>query len=165
MAERLWPHGAYIRTRRMALGLSQPALAREARVTAAMISRLESGQRRGRPPLLRVIAAALQVPASELLARAGFDSEARYWREQEGAPQALDPLVRFEHAVSAPRWHPAVQRALLTLVGELIRDCEVEFRQRFDAAVARYPGRVDADTARFSVFRALLFAVDDDAPC
>src|SRR3954454_21066804 len=94
-----WPHGAYIRTRREALGLSQAALAREARVPAPMINRLESGLRRGRPPWLRVIAAALQVPASELLAQAGFTSEARYWRAQESAPQALDPLVRFEHVV------------------------------------------------------------------
>src|SRR5215213_9876807 len=107
-----WPHGAYIRIRREALGLSQAALAREARVTAAMINRLESGARRGRPPLLRAVAAALEVPPSELLDRAGYMAEAQYWRAREDAPQSADPLVHFQYALDALQMPPAVQRAL-----------------------------------------------------
>src|SRR5690348_1686256 len=122
MAETHGAHGAYIRARRQTLGLSQPALAREARVTPAMINRLESGQRRGRPPLLRMIAAALQVPASELLARAGYVHEAQYWQAQESTSQAPDPLVRLQSVVAALHLPPTVERALRTVVDELARD-------------------------------------------
>jgi predicted transcriptional regulator len=48
MSSHTWTHGAYIRAHREALGLSQAALARAARVTTAMINRLESGRRPGR---------------------------------------------------------------------------------------------------------------------
>lgn len=158
-----WPHGTYIRSRQAALGLSRSALARETRVTVAMFNRLESGQRRCRPPLLRQIAAALQVPASKLLVQAGYTSEARYRRRQEAALPAHDRLERFEHMLGALHLHPTVRHLLVTLVGELIRDREEEFSQRLEAAVARYPGRVDADTARSSALRTLPFAVEDDA--
>jgi transcriptional regulator with XRE-family HTH domain len=164
MSSNVWTHGAYIRERRTALGLSQPALAREARVTAAMINRLESGQRRGRPPLLRALAAALQVPASELLDRAGYAAEAQYWQTQERTSQAPDSLVGFQYALGALSLTPAVQRALRALVPELAHDPEPGYSRRFDAAVAHYPGRTDADTARFNALRAVLFPVEDEPP-
>ena len=132
-----WSHGAYIRARRQALGLSQPGLTRAARITPAMINRLESGQRRGRPPLLRTLADALQVPQSELLERAGYVAEARYWREQEGGIERTEPMDRLRAAVRHLPRDPAVQSALLTLATALCRDPAQEFREWFDAATAR----------------------------
>ncbi len=67
-----WTHGAYIRARRTALGLTQVQVARVARVTPSAVNRLESGRRRGRPALLRALAEALHVPASALLQPAGY---------------------------------------------------------------------------------------------
>jgi transcriptional regulator with XRE-family HTH domain len=148
-----WSHGAYIRARRQALGLSQPGLARAARITPAMINRLESGQRRGRPPLLRTLADALQVPQSELLERAGYVAEAGYWREQEAGIEQEDPVSRFRAAVHQLPCRPAVQAALLTVVTELARDREQELRERFDQAVARQPG----DAKSVSALRTLIF--------
>jgi transcriptional regulator with XRE-family HTH domain len=75
-------HGPYIRARREVLGLSQNALARRARVSPSTIHRLEAGHRRGRPPILYAVAAALQLPVDDLLDRAGYLAEARYWRER-----------------------------------------------------------------------------------
>src|ERR671932_499273 len=109
--DQAWNHGAYIRARRLALGLSQPARARAARVTPAMINRLESGQRRGRPPLLRALADALQVQQSDLLERAGYTAEARYWREQEAGIEREDPVSRFRAAVQPLPIRPAVRAA------------------------------------------------------
>src|SRR5262249_1518831 len=134
------------------------------RMTPAMLNRLESGTRRGRPPLLRMLAAALLVPASELLDRAGYEREAQYWRAQEGAPEATDPLVRFQYAVNALSLPPPVPLQLLTLVSELARDYEQEHRQRFDAAVARDREPTDADAARFALLRTLLFEPDGTLP-
>jgi hypothetical protein len=57
-----------------------------------------------------------------------------------------------------------VERALWTVVDDFARDPEREYRRRFDAAVARYPRRMDADTTRFDILRALLYAVEDEAP-
>src|SRR5438094_692155 len=94
-----WSHGTFIRARREALGLSQPALARAARITPAMISRLEGGHRRGRPPMLRALAEALEVPAAELLERAGYTGEADYWRERQAGVEAPDSLGQLRNAV------------------------------------------------------------------
>ena len=161
MAESHWPHGAYIRTRRMALGLSQPALAREARVTAAMISRLESGQRRGRPPLLRDLADALQVPQAELLEHAGYRSEAEYARTQESTQASPNPLTGVRYAVGAAPIRPALRTAFMTLVTELCRGPEAAFRPRFDDAVAAASAN---DGATFAVLRDLLFDPDAGRP-
>jgi transcriptional regulator with XRE-family HTH domain len=164
-----WNHGAYIRARREALGYSQPALARAARVTPAMINRLESGQRRGRPPLLRAVADALQVPPAELLERAGYAAEARYWRERDEGLTTPDPIAQLRHAVSLLPCRPAVRAALMTLVTELARDHEQEFRERFDRAMARFPEvayvaaqeraltPTEQDTAKLAVLRELIF--------
>jgi DNA-binding transcriptional regulator YiaG len=70
--EPYWTHGAYIRALRIALRLTQSQVAWAARVTPSMVNRLEVGRRRGRPPILRQVATALGVPASELLQRAGY---------------------------------------------------------------------------------------------
>jgi transcriptional regulator with XRE-family HTH domain len=160
MAESPWPHGAYIRTRRMALGLSQPALAREARVTVAMISRLESGQRRGRPPLLRDLADALQVPQAELLERAGYQTEADYSRAQESTQEAPDRLAQLRYALGAAPLRPAVRTAFMALVTELCKDPEAAFRQRFDRAVAAAAN----DGAPFATLRDLVFEHDAVRP-
>jgi transcriptional regulator with XRE-family HTH domain len=144
-----WSHGAYIRARRRALGLSQPGLARAARVTAAMINRLESGQRRGRPPLLRALADAPEVPQSELLERAGYTAEAAYWRKQEGGTERIDPLTLLRAAVRQLPRDPAVQAAVLTLAAALARDPEQEFRERFDRAAA---GAAGVDRLRAALF-------------
>ncbi len=77
-----WTHGAYIRARRKALGLSQNALARRAGITPSMINRLETGYRRGRPRVLSAVATALQLPVADLLERAGYVAEASHWRER-----------------------------------------------------------------------------------
>jgi transcriptional regulator with XRE-family HTH domain len=164
MSSHTWTHGAYIRAHRVALGLSQAALARAARVTVAMISRLESGQRRGRPPLLRDLADALQVPQAELLEHAGYGAEAAYWRAQDVEVRSPDPLTELQRTVEALRLHPTLQRAVLPLVAELVRDHEQEGRERFGRAVARYPGRTAADDARFAALRALLFEPDEALP-
>jgi transcriptional regulator with XRE-family HTH domain len=153
VASQQWPHGPYIQARRRALGLSQPGLARAARCTPAMINRLESGNRRGRPPMLRAVAEALQIPASELLERAGYAAEARYWREREAGQESPDALARCRSALSALPVRPHVRAALLTLVQELARDREREYRERFDGAVARLPG----DGAQLTALRELLF--------
>jgi len=164
-----WNHGNYIRARREALGLSQPALARAARVTPAMINRLESGQRRGRPPLLRAVADALQVPPAELLERAGYAAEARYWRERDEGLETPDPIAQLRNAVSLLPCRPAVRAALMTLVTELARDHEQEYRERYDRALARYPEvayvacqdrpltPTEEDAAKFAVLRELIF--------
>jgi transcriptional regulator with XRE-family HTH domain len=168
-SNRPWNHGNYIRARREALGFSQPALARAARVTPAMINRLESGQRRGRPPLLRAVADALQVPPAELLERAGYAAEARYWREREEGLDTPDPIGQLRNAVSLLPCRPAVRAALMTLVTELARDHEQEYAERFDKAVKRYPDVAyvgtqsrsltpsEQDTAKFTVLRELIF--------
>lgn len=153
MAETPGAHGSYIRTRRAALGLSQAALAREARVTPAMINRLESGQRRGRASLLCQLADALQVSQADLLERAGYRSEAEYARTQEGNQASPDPLTRVRYAVGAAPIRPAARTAFMALVTELCSDREVAFRQRFDHAVAAS----DGDGVAFGELRALLF--------
>jgi transcriptional regulator with XRE-family HTH domain len=155
--------GPYVRARRAARGLTQSDLARLVRVTPQIINRLESGKCRGRPPALRDIAEALQIPASELLARAGYAAEAEYWRAHPATPEPSDPLARFRDAVGALPLRSDVQRALVTLAAEFVRDPEPAFRERFDAAVARHPGRTDADATRFRVLRALLFESDGAA--
>src|SRR5258708_39660765 len=101
MSSNGWPHGAYIRARRKALGLTQTALAREARVTPAMINRLESGQRRSRPPLLRDLADALQVSQADLLESAGYRAEAEYSRTRQGNQTSPDPLAQARYALGA----------------------------------------------------------------
>jgi transcriptional regulator with XRE-family HTH domain len=157
-----WTHGAYIRERRLALGLPQQQLARAARITAAMVNRLEWGRRRGRPPLLRQVAAALGVPASELLQRAGYVAEARYWREQEAATEAPESMDRLRKAVRRLPRSPAVQEAVLTLAGALCHDPKQEFRERFDAAAAR--GVDGAPTPeKVAVLRELIFEPGDAA--
>ncbi len=149
----LQTHGAYIRGRREALGLSQVELARAARVTPAMINRLESGNRRGRPPLLRLVAEALEVPASELLQRAGYAAEAEYWRERDGTRATADSLARCLDALSRLPVSPSVRAALGDLLGELARDCERVQQQRFDRAAARVPdGAVQLATLRELIF-------------
>src|SRR5207248_10716027 len=95
-----YPHGAYIRAQRLALGLSQPALARAARITPAMISRLETGHRRGRPPMLRALAEALEVPVVELLRQAGYLSEAIYWAQRQEDSEHPQPRPSVQYAVS-----------------------------------------------------------------
>jgi transcriptional regulator with XRE-family HTH domain len=157
-----WTHGIYIRTRRLALGLSQAQLGRAARITAAMVNRLESGQRRGRPPMLRTLAEALHVPASELLERAGYVGEAHYWREQEAETEAPDPMGRLREAVRRLPRSPAVQKAVLTLTGALCHDPEQEFRERFDAVAAR---RVDGAPTpeEATILRELIFGPRDAA--
>src|SRR3954452_18834666 len=169
MSSKPWNHGLYIRARREALGFSQPALARAARVTPAMINRLESGQRRGRPPLLRAVADALQVPPAELLERDGDAAEARYWRERDEGLETPDPIAQLRNAVSLLPCRPAVRAALMTLVTELSRDHEQEYRERFDRALARFPEvayvatqdrsltPTEQDTAKFAVLRELIF--------
>jgi transcriptional regulator with XRE-family HTH domain len=144
-----WAHGAYIRERRLALGLPQQQLARAARITAAMVNRIEWGKRRGTPPLLRQVAAALGVPASELLERAGYADEAAYWREQEGGTERVDPLTSLEAAVRQLPRDSAVQSAVLTLAAALSRPHEQEFRRRFDQAAA---GARDVDGLRAALF-------------
>jgi transcriptional regulator with XRE-family HTH domain len=160
MAETHGAHGSFIRARREALGLTQAGLAREARVTPAMINRLESGQRRGRAPLLRDLADALQVPQAELLERAGYGTEAEYARTQEGNQASPDPLARVRYAVGAAPIRPAVRTAFLTLVTELCRDPEATFRRRFDRAVATAAN----DGAPFATLRELLFEHDAVRP-
>jgi transcriptional regulator with XRE-family HTH domain len=151
MAETPGAHGSYIRARRKALGLTQAALAREARVTPAMINRLESGQRHGRPPLLRQLADALQVSPAELLERAGYRTEAEDARTQA----APDPLARVRYAVGAAPLRPAVRTAFLTLVSEFCRDPEAGFRQRFEDAAATASAQ---HGATFAGLHELLFA-------
>src|SRR5579885_3421673 len=170
-----WNHGNYIRARREALGFSQPALARAARVTPAMINRLESGQRRGRPPLLRAVADALQVPPAELLERAGYTAEARYWREREEGLDTPDPIAQLRNAVSLLPCRPAVRAALMTLVTALARDHEQEYRERFDRALERYRevgyvasqdrplSPAEEDAAKFAVLRELIFEPSEPA--
>jgi hypothetical protein len=122
-----------------------------------MISRLESGQRRGRPPLLRDLAAALQVSQAELLERAGYRTEAEYARTQEGTQASPDPLTQVRYAVGAAPIRPAVRTAFMTLVTELCRSPEAGFRQRFDHAVAAASAH---DSATFAVLHELLFDPD-----
>jgi transcriptional regulator with XRE-family HTH domain len=157
-----WTHGAYIRSRRTALGLTQSQVARVARVTPSMVNRLEAGRRCGRPPLLRQVAAALGVPASELLQRAGYVAEARYWREQEAATEAPESMDRLRKAVRRLPRSPAVQEAVLTLAGALCREPAQAFRERFDAAAAR--GVDGAPTPeKVAVLRELIFGPEDAA--
>jgi transcriptional regulator with XRE-family HTH domain len=150
-------HGQYIRARREALGLTQSDLARAARLTPAMISRLEAGQRRGRPPALRALAEALRVPAAALLERAGYTAEAQYWREREGDHERPDPLARLPYAVSLLPCRPAVQAALRTLLTELARDQDEAFRERFEQAVSRVTRPTEPDAPRFELLRDLIF--------
>jgi transcriptional regulator with XRE-family HTH domain len=146
-------HGTYIRGRREALGLSQVELARAARVTPAMINRLESGNRRGRPPLLRLVAEALEVPASDLLQRAGYAAEAQYWHERDSVREARDPLAQCLNSLSGLPLSPAVRTALAALIQDLARDAEREQQRRFDRAVARVPD----GSAQFAALRELIF--------
>ena len=161
MSSNTWTHGAYIRAHRVALGLSQSALAREARVTVAMINRLESGQRRGRPPLLRDLADALQVPQAELLERAGYQTEADYSRAQESTQETPDQLAQFRYALGAAPLRPAVRTAFMALVTALCNDPEAAFRQRFDRAVAAASVN---DGAPFATLRDLVFEHDAVRP-
>jgi transcriptional regulator with XRE-family HTH domain len=150
------PHAAFIRARREALGLSQVELARAARITPAMVSRLESGQRRGRSPMLRALAEALNVPAAELLERAGYGSEAQYWRERQADAEQPDPIAHLRSAVHRLPTRPAVQAALLTVATELARDPDRDARARFERAVARLP-EGSAASEQITALRDLLF--------
>jgi transcriptional regulator with XRE-family HTH domain len=156
--------GGYIRAQGEVLGLSQAAIARQALATAPMISRIDAGQRRGRAPILGQLAEALHMPATELLARAGYVREAEHWRTREATSEASDPLLRFEYALELLRLPPSLKRAVQTLVRELVCDREAEFQHCFDAAVARYPAPAAGDAARFDTLRGWLFAVQDEAP-
>lgn len=78
-AEELYDiRGRLMRSRRDEQHLSQPQLARKARVTAAMISRLESGERRGRPRLVAEVAQILGL--TKEFVQLGFlpEEEARF---------------------------------------------------------------------------------------
>ena len=162
-----WEHGQFIRARREALQLSQLGLARAARVTSAMINRLESGQRRGRPPVLRAVAEALQVPEAELLERAGYLGEAGYWREHARLQESSELMDQVERALNRVPCRPAVRAALLTVLGELARDREREFRERFEQAAAGSSAplaagqsdltRAERDTIRIAALRERLF--------
>ncbi|MGH7624804.1 MAG: helix-turn-helix domain-containing protein [Gemmatimonadaceae bacterium] len=62
--------GDCIKTLRASAGLKQRELAARARVSASMLSLVESGKREPTIPMLRAIAEALQIPANVLFAAA-----------------------------------------------------------------------------------------------
>jgi len=79
--------GALIRAQRVATGLSQRDLAERAKVSNAYLSQIERGLHEPSLSVLAAIAAALDVPLGDVLARAGLLAPA----DADGAQATLVP--------------------------------------------------------------------------
>jgi len=79
--------GALIRAQRVAMGLSQRDLAERAKVSNAYLSQIERGLHEPSLSVLAAIAAALDVPLGDVLARAGLLAPA----DADGAQATLVP--------------------------------------------------------------------------
>ena len=84
---RLAALGALIRAQRVATGLSQRDLAERAKVSNAYLSQIERGLHEPSLSVLAAIAAALDVPLGDVLARAGLLAPA----DADGAQATLVP--------------------------------------------------------------------------
>src|SRR5919202_5399451 len=90
--------GQWLQRRRLALHLTQQQLGQLAGCSAAMIRKIEADERRPSPDVLRLLAAALQIPDAE---RAAFQQFAR--GKTYEVPQAPPPgITQVPGAGSAP---------------------------------------------------------------